>query len=565
MRVDLALPLLAAASALAATARGGPPSPTAAAPSAPSAAAPSGGPVLIAPKPARPAADAPVRRAQAGPADVPALPGASLPAPGAPGPIPVPLGATPVPAGGTSIALQAALYGAITGNPDLVALRNSNVASPEAVEVARRFPTTLNPTVWVDLRPITLIPPDTFAGTGSTTNGGHRTGPFYHNGKVFFYISVRQPVELGHQTTHRYCIARAALTQQQWTVVQAELQTLVQTYRFFQTAAYRREKLRLARELADFNDRLLQALRRGLEASQVAPADVALAEVENQATRQQVEVAQQDYANALTDLRNQIGIPETAGTAEPLGEFVLPHDIPDLDEQALIQMALQSRPEIHSARAAVAGAEAAVRLAKGDMIPTPVVGPIYQVDEVQVQYVGLVYITPLPILNTGRALVVQRQADARRAMVTLQQVQQRTVTQVRAAAAKWNAANRLVAQTRGLTGGLKTHVDNLERLFQLNQATLAQLLQARQRLIQLENSGLDALWQATQAQADLLSALGIPNLIAALHQQETADASSAAPPPPAAAPSPAAARPPAAAATAPTTAAARPTAATASR
>ncbi len=35
-------------------------------------------------------------------------------------------------------------------------------ASAEAVEVARRFPVTLNPTVWVDYRPITLIPPGTF-------------------------------------------------------------------------------------------------------------------------------------------------------------------------------------------------------------------------------------------------------------------------------------------------------------------------------------------------------------------------------------------------------------------
>ena len=51
-----------------------------------------------------------------------------------------------------------------------------------------------------------------------------------------------------------------------------------------------------------------------------------MAEVENQATRQQVEVARQDYANALTDLHNQIGTPETAGTAEPLGEFVLPYE-----------------------------------------------------------------------------------------------------------------------------------------------------------------------------------------------------------------------------------------------
>ena len=79
-------------------------------------------------------------------------------------------------------------------------------------------------------------------------------------GKVFFYLSYRQPIELGHQTTHRYAIARAALNQQYWNVLQGELTTVVQAYRFFQTAAYRREKLRLASELADFNDRLLHDL-----------------------------------------------------------------------------------------------------------------------------------------------------------------------------------------------------------------------------------------------------------------------------------------------------------------
>ena len=105
-------------------------------------------------------------------------------------------------------------------------------------------------------------------------------------------------------------------------------------------------------------------------------------------------------------------------------------------------------------------------------------------------------------------------------LVALEAAEQRAVTQVRAAAAKWNAANRLMARTTGLTGGLKTQVDKLDRLFQENQASLAQLLQARQRLIQLENAELDALWQATQAQSDLLQALGAPYLIAALHQTE---------------------------------------------
>ena len=79
---------------------------------------------------------------------------------------------------------------------------------------------------------------------------------FYHFGQNYIYISLRQPIELGHQTTHRFHIAEAAFNQQQWVVVQAELTTLVQTYRFFQTAAYRREKYQLADELADFNERL---------------------------------------------------------------------------------------------------------------------------------------------------------------------------------------------------------------------------------------------------------------------------------------------------------------------
>jgi cobalt-zinc-cadmium efflux system outer membrane protein len=415
---------------------------------------------------------------------------------------------------GNSVSLQAALLGAVTSNPDLVTLRNSNVASPEAVEVARRFPTTLNPTLWIDFRPITLIPPDTFA------NHTGRNGPFYHNGQVFWYISYRQPIELGHQTTHRYAVARAALNQQNWNVLQGELTTLVQTYRFFQTAAYRREKLRLARELADFNDHLLIELKRGLEINRAAPADVTLAEVENQATRQQVEAAMQDYANALTDLRNQMGVPESAANAEPLGEFILPGNIPVVEDQVLIQIALQNRPDLHAARAACDGAAAAVRLAKGDRIPTPIVGPVYQSDEVGVQYLGLVYITPLPFLNSGKPLVIQREAEYCRMLGALKAAEQRAVTQVRAATAKWNAANQLMARTTGLTGGLKTQVDKLDRLFQENQASLAQLLQARQRLIQLENAELDALWQATQAQSDLLQALGAPYLIAALHQTE---------------------------------------------
>jgi len=445
-------------------------------------------------------------------------------------------------AGGQSISLQAALYGALTSNPDLVTLRQGNAlqASAEAVEVARHFPTTLNPTLWMDYRPITLVPNGTF---GTTSPGGRAGGgsSFYHFGQDYFYISLRQPIELGHQTTHRYHIAQAAYNQLQWNVTQAELTSLCQTYRFFQTAAYRREKYRLARQLADFNDNLLQSLQRRMKANQVLAADVALARVENWSTRQQVKVARQDYLTALTDLRNQIGIPESAGTVEPLGEFTLPSYIPPVDEQVMIQEAIRNRPDIHAAHAQIDGAHAAVSLAKGDRIPTVVVGPQYEMDEAGVQYIGFVFIAPLPIWNNGKPLVLQREAEHRRAIVAFEQAQQRATAQVRAAVAKWNGATELVNESSGLTKELSTEVGVLERLFEANLSDLAKLMQARQRLIQLENAQLDAVWQATQAQADLLLALGTPSLINAMLNQAGRDDAPSASAPAAPAPKPAAA------------------------
>jgi outer membrane protein TolC len=498
-------------------------------PEAPAAAKPANRPAPTPPA----ASDRAVVRTQVGrlPQALPVMPPEPTPATGGPT---TPDFAAEEAIGSQSLSLQAALYGTLTGNPDLATLRQgfpiANAPSPEAVEVARRWPTTLNPTIWIDYRPITLIPPDTFgsnstaggggSGSGTGTNNSHHG--FYHSGQQYLLMSYRQPVELGHQTRSRFHIARAALDQQRWTVAQAEMTALVQTYRLFQTAAYRREKLRVARELAAFNARLLQTLERRLEANQGTAADVVLARVESRAAGQAVMAAQQDYVTALTDLRNQIGLPETAAAAEPLGEFTLPNYIPPIDEQALIQSAVQGRPDVHAAMAGVRGADASVQLARGDMIPTPIIGPQWAIDEAGIQYVGLIYVTPLPIVNSGKPLLRQRQAEACRARVALQSAQQRAVAQVRAAIVKWNGATQLVNETAGLTNELAAEVAKLERLFDEGQADLTKLLQGRQRLIQLENSQLDAVWAATQAQADLLLALGAPNLInGTLAQAET--------------------------------------------
>ena len=159
------------------------------------------------------------------------------------------------------------------------------------------------------------------------------------------------------------------------------------------------------------------------------------------------------------------------------------------------------------------GTKAAENLARADRIPTPIVGPQYEIDEAGLQYIGFVYVTPIPIWNNGGPLLRQREADHRRAHLALQQARQRATSQVRASVAKWNGAAELVNQTRGLSAELARNVDSLERLFEQGQADLSRLLQAQQRVIQLRNTEVDALWAATQAQADLLLAIGAPSLI----------------------------------------------------
>jgi len=218
----------------------------------------------------------------------------------------------------------------------------------------------------------------------------------------------------------------------------------------------------------------------------------------------------------------------------------LPPCIPPVTEQELIEIALQNRPDIHAARSAVAGTKAAENLARADRIPNPIVGPQYEIDEAGLQYIGFVYVTAIPVWNNGGPLQRQREADHRRAHQALQQAQQRVVAQVRSGAVRWNGAVGLVNQTRGLSSGLARVAADLEDLFQQGQADLTKLLQAQQRVIQLKNTELDALWAASQAQADLLLAVGAPTLIQGILNQpsNTTVAAPASSPPPATSPSP---------------------------
>ena len=299
-------------------------------------------------------------------------------------------------------------------------------------------------------------------------------------------------------------------------LLQAELLALVQTYRFHQTATYRREKLRVARQLAEFNEQLVGTIRRQAEAAQAAPADLVLAEVENQSMRQRLKVADQQYLEAITDLRKQIGLPEYAGTLVPTGSLTVPESPVSNDEEQLTRLALAGHPDIQIAAAQANASHAAVALARAERIPLSSVGPIYALDETGTTFYGLAVNTPVPILNPGRRLVWQRETEHQRDLIAAEQTRVRIAAAVKASLAKWLQTQQLVADVVDTAKAIEAQTQRMERLYTAGQTDLLKLLQVRQRLIDAENARLDMLWQATQAYADLLSATGTRPLLGTL-------------------------------------------------
>jgi outer membrane protein, heavy metal efflux system len=425
-----------------------------------------------------------------------------------------PLPALPVP-NILPLSLETALQWTLSSNPDLITQRQNLPVSAEAIEIARRFPTSLNPTVAIDFRPWVFDRP---------------TGNGIEYMQTLVSVSWMQPIELGHRRSYRTAIAQAEYSLTRWQILQAELLALVQSYRLHQTAVYRREKLRVSGDLNDFNIKLLDVLKRQMEANQVPPSDVVLAEVETQLTSQERAIAEQEYVSAVADLRQQIGLSQHDGWFEPLGSLKLPGGAAAEDETALVQAALACRPEVRAARAELSGSEAAVCLAKADMIPIFSVGPVYEKDESGVCFYGVGVSSPIPVLNLGRSNVWQKEAENHRSAVALRQVEQKITVQVKAALVRWQQVQRLVQQTDARTESTRAQAAKMERLFQAGQADLVKLFEVRRRLIEATNSQLDATWQATQSYADLLGALGATPLLGSMPDQSS-DAPAALPDP----------------------------------
>lgn len=409
-----------------------------------------------------------------------------------------------------ALSLDQAIETGLAQNPDLVALRQTEGVSAAALGVAETYP--FNPFVQVQATPIQHLNPGLSAAT------------------TFHYVLLMQTIQLAHQQSFREEGACAALNSVRWNVHQAELVNLAQTERLYFTAVYQRGIRNLTKLNADSNKQMLRVLERQLEAGQANAADVAIVRLDSRSTHQQAQLAEANYRTAVLDLQRQLNLPPGAAI-EPAGDLLrwrwLPADDEHLaafqaaaaagargeegiDRGNIVASMAACRPDVLAARSDLDVANANRKLACASRTPDMQIGPYYQAT-VDGTFWGLRAQMDMPVINSGKPLVRQRDAELQQRTTAWQQLQTRAQLEAEAAIDRYERVRRLVAESEaGLKESLPAELQRLEEQFKAGEVDVLRVFQARTSLIQNRRANLDLLNELAQAAAAVTAATGLP-------------------------------------------------------
>src|SRR5204863_4364423 len=214
---------------------------------------------------------------------------------------------------------------------------------------------------------------------------------------------------------------------------------------------------------------------------------------------------------AFYDLRRALGAVdatfEIQGTLTPL-------PFPD-DPNMLVPAALERRADLRAAQVGIAEAEARLRHTVADRFGDPFIGPAVNMDNTRDYYIGAFLNVPIPVLNTHRGDILQRKEEQARAVLAFRQSEITVRQDVQAALARLKISQAWANEyPNQFLPSLQKNLEDIERLFLGNEpgVDVLRVNEVRRRLLQARDSYLDALWEVSQAEADLAAAAGDPTL-----------------------------------------------------
>jgi cobalt-zinc-cadmium efflux system outer membrane protein len=395
----------------------------------------------------------------------------------------------PAPAPTGTLKLEDAVAWGLQNNPEIAALRQQHGIAAAAVVIANTYP--YNPT-WTN---------KLFAVSGPEEAG--------ITNRLALEERVDLQVELHHQRQYRRQAACAALTRTDWEIAFQEENLALRVIRGFNAVLYYDAKLQLVEATVRLNGSTVEKVRR-LQGGTAKATDLILAQSEVDSSRALLGPARGLRLRAAADLRRALGVTdETYQVEGRLGNPVPPPG----EATALVATALERRPDLHARQAAVTEADARVRLARADRLGNPTLGPDFEQNETSVSFIGAQIALPLPVFNRHRGDILQREAEHTRASLDLRTNEILVQQEISAALDRLQNARTSVERYRNETlPNLEKTLKQMEDLFTLSGGTVLNVIDVQRRLLRARDSYLDALYELSQAQADLAYAVGDPGL-----------------------------------------------------
>ena len=326
---------------------------------------------------------------------------------------------------------------------------------------------------------------------------GAMVGPRFSEGErgIDYQFWLRQPIEIAGERKQRRHAAEELreLTSKEL----AETDWLVhrEVHAAFHNALVARERWKLVDKIVVSTEELLSVAERRLQAGDISPLAVRLAEGELAQARQASLTAERGYRVSQLELAEVAGWPAST-LPEPRGELDVPRMAPPVTE--LLALARRQHPGLAARSSAVDAAEARVKLEKREGWPEPSIGATYTRESIPAArlYEHLIQgVITFPIPTSQRNQAARAEA---RAELAARQAEQRAFQQTlearltRAAIAVDADAKRIAAYGTEILPAFEGNLALLQRAFELGEVDLLQVLVARERLLRIQQDALTA-------------------------------------------------------------------------
>jgi outer membrane protein TolC len=391
------------------------------------------------------------------------------------------------------LTLDQAVLMALEQNPGIIALRRDHGVAAAGVLVARAYP--FNP-LWEGR----------FRYAWPVFQGASNQEPFES--------TVTLELELRGQRALREAQAQAALSRTDWDIATQEMALAIHIIRAFDTVVYRYQKMELILETIKLNKDTADLGQNLVNAQKLRPADLYILKTEIAAAKALLAQSRSNLATASNDLRSALGV-VGAGSFVLRGDLSLP-PLPADQAEALAEGARSHRPDRRSREAALAEADAHLRLERANRFGNPTIGPTYEYDNSSIHNLGVQFAIPLPVLNTHRSDILQRGAEKQRALFDLRQTDVEISLEVEAAQTRLKQA-RDGAETyrQEVLPDLKDSLKKIQDLFEAGDPSVdaLRILDVQRKVLAAQDGYLDAQLEERQAAADLAAALGDPSIL----------------------------------------------------